>query len=96
MVDMTSASRANISTVQNQQGVVSGVTTDLDISCELAVDMSLCTSTDSNYLCFYIRPRNDTASFRDDVTANNVHCQDMSANKDCYPGIFHNIHNACV
>ena len=75
-----------INTTQNQQGVAADVTTSLDIDCALSVDMNLCASSDSNYLCLFIGPEPATASFSDDVTGNNVACSSMATTKNCAPG----------
>ena len=69
LINLAPASVSNISLPQNQQGVAAGVTTSLDIGCELSVDMNLCVSSDSDYLCFFIDPEPGTASFSDDVGA---------------------------
>ena len=85
--DLSSASLADIAVDQNQQSVTSLSSTVLDISVDLGpVDVTLCTANESNYLCFYVRHQNETASFRDDVTDNNVQCMDMAVNKVCHPG----------
>ena len=85
--DLSEASLANITLVDNQQGLTSSFPTVLDISVDLGpVDVTLCTAAESNYLCFYVRHQNATASFRDDVTDNNVQCMDMAVNKVCHPG----------
>ena len=86
LINLAPASVSNISLLQNQQGVVAGATTSLDIGCELSVDMNLCTSSDSDYLCFFIGPEPATASFSDDVIGNNVACSSMATAKDCAPG----------
>ena len=86
-VYLSSASLAHIDVGQNQQSVTSPSSTVLDISVDLGpVDVTLCTAVESDYLCFYVRHQNETASFRDDVTANNFQCMDMSVNKVCHPG----------
>ena len=86
LTNLAPASVSNISLLQNQQRVAADVTTSLDIGCELSVDMNLCTSSDSDYLCLFIGPEPATASFSDTVTTNNVKCLNMAAGKQCYPG----------
>ena len=84
---LSGASLASIALDNNQQGLTSSSTTVLDISVDLGpVDVTLCTAAASNYLCFYVRHQNETASFRDDVTDNNLQCMDMALNKVCQPG----------
>ena len=86
-VYLSSASLADIDIGQNQQSVTSPSSTVLDISVDLGpVDVTLCTAVESNYLCFYVRHQNETASFRDDNIVNNVQCMDMAVNKVCHPG----------
>ena len=87
-VDPSKASLANITRDVNQQGLTSSSSPIvLDISVDLGpVDVTLCTAAESNYLCFYVRHQNETASFRDDVTFNNLQCMDMTVNKVCHPG----------
>ena len=85
-VDLSGATLADINFSQNQQAVTTAAIS-LDIKCDLGpLDVTLCTAADSNYLCFFVRHQNETASFRDDVTVNNVQCMDMSVNKICHPG----------
>ena len=86
LADLSTALLSNISLTQNQQNVSADATTSLDIGCELSVDMNLCTSSDSDYLCFFIGPEPATASFSDDVTGNNVACSSMATTKNCAPG----------
>ena len=84
---LSGASLASITLDDNQQGLTSSFPTVLDISVDLGpVDFTLCTSDTSNYLCLYVRHQNETASFRDDVTDNNLQCLDMALNKVCQPG----------
>ena len=85
--DLSEASLANITLADNQQGLTSSYPVVLDISVDLGpVDVTLCTAAESNYLCFFVRHQNETASFRDDVTDNNLRCMDMAVNKVCQPG----------
>ena len=86
-VAISEASLANITVDDNQQGLTSSSPIALDISVDLGpVDVTLCTADTTNYLCFYVRHQNETASFSDDVTENNVRCMDMAVNKVCHPG----------
>ena len=86
LVDPSETSFADITFSQNQQGVTTTPTV-LDIACDLGpVDVALCTADESNYLCFFVRHQNETASFRDDNIVNNVQCMDMAVNKICHPG----------
>ena len=85
-MDLSGATLADINFSQNQQAVTT-TAIDLDIACDLGpLDVTLCTAAGSNYLCFFVRHQNETASFRDDNIVNNVQCMDMAVNKVCHPG----------
>ena len=86
-VDLSITTAASIETTQNQQGVTTGLSTEVDISCDLgSLDIALCARSASNYLCFYVRPQPQTASFSEHNSTNNVKCISMSSLKICSPG----------
>ena len=86
LLDLNSTQSANVATQQNQQGIATDVNTNVMVTIDVDLNITLCTSSASAYLCFFVDAHVATSSFRDDALQNNVKCIDVSAIKVCSPG----------
>ena len=81
---LTSSTAADMTIFTKQEGLSVGQTVDLRVSVTNVFDRTTCEAM--NFICFSTSSAPE-ATFNEENLDNNVHCEDINANKNCAPDI---------